>query len=340
MIRRGLIPLLVVLAVLALLAGLSLSLGALTVGPSQVLSALRQPDPQDYAQIVVATQRLPRVLMAIHAGACLAAAGLVMQGLTRNPLAAPTTLGVNAGAMLAVLVSVFGFGLGMMAQGLAALAGGAVGFAASLGVARLAGIGRGAQRGLALILAGALVSMLLMGLAQALLLSDPTRRTDFLAWAAGNINHVYAARLAAFWWIGAAALLVLAALSRPLTLMLLGADKAASAGVNVQRTEALALAAAVMAAASAVAVCGPIGFVGLVVPHLVRPFTGAAYGRALPVAAVTGACACLAADIAARSLFAPSVIATGLMLDLIGGIAFAVIVRRHYLRPAGRAVAA
>lgn len=335
MIRRGVVPLLVALAVLVALSLVALIVGAVSVSPSQAIAAVLRPDPGDYGQVLVATQRLPRLLMAVHAGACLSVAGLVMQGLTRNPLAAPTTLGVNAGAMLAVLIAVFGMGLGLMAQGIAALIGGAGGFVASLAVARLSGLAQD-RRGLALILAGTLVSMLCLGLAQAMLLSDPTRRTDFLAWASGNINHVYTARLVAFWWIGAAAVLVLAALSRPLTLMLLGVDKAASAGVNVRRCEALALAAAVLAAASAVAVCGPVGFVGLVVPHLVRPFTGAAYARALPVAAVTGAGACVLADIAARSLFAPNVVSTGLMLDLFGGLAFALIVRRHYLRPAAR----
>ena len=322
---------------LILLASLfaNLAIGAVTIGWRDVLAALTRFDADDYDHFVVVYQRLPRALIAIYTGALMAAGGTVLQGLTRNPLASPSTLGINAGAMLFVIVGAYTFNLGIVAQGVAALAGAAFGFMACLSVARLAGLSRD-PRGLALILSGALVSMLFIGIANAFLLADPARRSDFLGWITGNINHVYADRLADFWWIGALSLVVLAVISRPLTLVMLGPEKAASAGVNVKWTSRIALAAVTLGAGSAVAICGPIGFVGLVVPHIVRPFIGAGFALALPASAMVGAIACLAGDLIARHAFSPYVLHTGILMDLVGGIVFVAIVRRFYLTPGAR----
>lgn len=307
-----------------------LSIGAISIPIGTVLSAFVRFDPQDYAQNVVLYQRLPRALIAIYVGALLASSGFVLQGLTRNPLASPATLGISAGAAAFVVGGVMLFELGLETQGLAALAGAIIGFLASLTMARFAGLSRD-PRGLSLILSGALVSMLLIGLANALLLSDPSRRADLLSWISGNINHVYADRLFSVWWLGAISLGLLFALARPLTLMSLGREQAASAGVNVDFVTRLSLAAVMVGSGSAVAICGPIGFVGLVVPHLVRPFVGQDQRLGLPACAMTGAIACLLADIAAREAFQPFVLNTGILLDLLGGLAFLLIVKRFYL---------
>ena len=303
-----------------------LSIGAITIPIGTVLSAFVRFDPQDYAQNVVLYQRLPRALIAIYVGALLASSGFVLQGLTRNPLASPATLGISAGAAAFVVGGVMLFELGLETQGLAALAGAIIGFLASLTMARFAGLSRD-PRGLSLILSGALVSMLLIGLANALLLSDPSRRADLLSWISGNINHVYADRLFSVWWLGAISLGLLFALARPLTLMSLGREQAASAGVNVDFVTRLSLAAVMVGSG----VGAPIGFVGLVVPHLVRPFVGQDQRLGLPACAMTGAIACLLADIAAREAFQPFVLNTGILLDLLGGLAFLLIVKRFYL---------
>ncbi len=142
------------------------------------------------------------------------------------------------------------------------------------------------------------------------------------------MNHAYADRLAALWMPGLAALAILMALSRPLTLIALGPDKAASAGVPVAAVTRAALAAAALAAAAATAVTGPLAFLGLAVPHLVRPFAGAALPRLVPASAMAGGALCLLADIAARSAFAPYELQAGILLDLAGGIGFLVLVRR------------
>ena len=130
-----------------------LSIGAITIPIGTVLSAFVRFDPQDYAQNVVLYQRLPRALIAIYVGALLASSGFVLQGLTRNPLASPATLGISAGAAAFVVGGVMLFELGLETQGLAALAGAIIGFLASLTMARFAGLSRD-PRGLSLILSG------------------------------------------------------------------------------------------------------------------------------------------------------------------------------------------
>ncbi len=325
-------------AFLVLLASLyfNLSTGATSIGLAEVAGALFRFDPENYDHYIILYQRLPRALIAIYVGVLMASGGLVLQGLTRNPLASPSTLGINAGATLFVVAGAYLFNLGIEAQGVAALAGAVFGFLSCFVVARLAGLSRD-PRGLALILSGALISMLFIGIANAFLLSDPARRTDFLGWVTGNINHVYAARLYRFWWIGVLAFAGLLLLARPLTLMTLGHEKAASAGVNVVRVSRLAIASVMLGTGSAVAICGPVGFVGLVVPHIVRPLAGARFGVNLPAGALLGATVCLLADLAARQAFAPFILHTGLIMDLAGGVVFALIVKRYYLPPtAGR----
>lgn len=313
----------------------NLTLGADALPPAEVWAALFDFDETKYEHFVVLYQRLPRALIAIFVGAILACGGAVLQGLTRNPLASPSILGVHAGATLFVVAGVFLFNVALPWQGALAIAGGIFGFASCLFVTRLTGMAND-PRGLALILSGAVLSMLYLSIANVLLLSSPSRRNEFLSWIAGNINHVYAERLYDFWWIGLAALAVLFVLARPLTLVVLGRDKAASAGVNVPLVMYLALAAVVISGSAAVAVCGPVGFVGLIVPHIVRPFAGAVFASALPANALLGAAVCLLADLTARTVAAPHILHTGVMMDLIGGVVFAVIVHRRYLTAGAR----
>jgi iron complex transport system permease protein len=324
---------------LLLALGLNLSLGARWIAPDTLVGALYEFDPDQLDHFLLWFQRIPRALIAIYTGAMMACAGVVLQSLMRNPLTSPATLGVNAGATLLV---VLGAALwpqllspeNLVAQGITALAGGVFGAVLALTVARLAGMAQD-PRGFSLILAGALVTMLLSGVTQAILLSDPQRRSDLLGWASGNINHVYADRLAAFWWIGVICCGVLLLLSRSLNLILLGADKASSTGVNVPLVSRVAMLVSVFAAASAVAVCGPVGFIGLVVPHIARPLLGAAVGPLLLGSTLIGAGLCLMADLTARMAFQPYTLHTGVVMDLLGGLFFVAIIRQHYL--SGRA---
>lgn len=322
------------LCVLALSFIANLMLGAELLSIKALISALFAFDEANYDHFVVVYQRLPRALIAIYAGMTMACSGAVLQGLLRNPLASPSLLGINAGAALFVVTGVIVFHLPQQWHGALAIAGAAFGLLSCVAVTRMVGLAND-TRGLGLILSGALVSMFYIGLANAILLTDPLIRSTFLSWISGNINHVYSDRLQSYWYLGALGLAGLMLLARPLTLVMIGADKAASAGVPVKRVSRLAMVAILLAAGSAVAICGPIGFVGLVVPHIVRPFSGAALSRLLPGCMVVGAALCLLADMVARLAFAPYVLHTGVIMDLLGGIAFILIVRHFYLRAGG-----
>jgi len=314
--------------ILSLLA--NLSIGPTIIPWQDMPGMLLHFDEDDYQHFILLYQRLPRALISVYVGALMACGGVILQGLTRNPLASPATLGINAGATMFVIAGAYSFDFGIKTQGAAALVGGVAGFLGCVLIARLAGRERD-PRGMMLILSGALSSMLFLGIANAFLLSDPVRRLEFLGWVTGNINHVYADRLYHFWWIGVLALIVFTLLARPLTLITLGAEKAASSGVNVPLVTALALTAVMFGASSSVAICGPIGFVGLVVPHIVRPFVGTGFTVSLPACAATGATVCLLSDLLARQAFAPYVLHTGLIMNLIGGVMFALTVKRFYL---------
>ncbi|MEM9629884.1 MAG: iron ABC transporter permease [Pseudomonadota bacterium] len=331
MTRRALfiwsaLPLLLVVLCVHLFSGISLA-----SLPGSMDAVLRF-EAQSYEQAVLLFQRMPRALIAAYVGSVTAASGFVLQSLARNPLASPSTMGVNAGAALFLVAGALIFDIGVVFQGVAALVGAVIGFLSCVAVSRIAGR-QNDPRGLSLILSGALVSMLFTGITNALLLSDPARRSDFLNWVTGNINHAYIDRLELFWWIGVLSLCTFVVLARPLTLILFGSEKAASAGVNVPLVSRLAFFAAVLGAGSAVAVCGPIGFVGLIVPHIVRPIMGSNLVVAIPACMITGTIVCLLADLFAREALQPFVLNTGLVMDLLGGVVFVIIVKRFYLSP-------
>lgn len=309
----------------------NLLIGATAIDLSTIVAALFAFDADIYDHYIVVYQRLPRALIAVYMGSMMAVGGHVMQTLTRNPLASPASLGINAGATLSVIICAFLFQLDQQALGIAALIGAALGFLSCLFIARATG-GDQHPSGLSFILSGTLTSMLFIGIAHTLLLSDPVKREDYLDWVMGNINHVYIERLDSVWWVGLGAGIILLILARPLTLLALGREKAASAGVPIHIVTWTALTAVMVGAGSAVAICGPIGFVGLVVPHMIRPFFGIHLWAALPASAMAGGSVILIADIISRTVFTPYILHTGIMMDLVGGLCFAIIVRKYYLK--------
>ena len=317
------------------LALMSLSFFSLIVGTSitsvaQLYAAFTQSEPQNYQQAVILYQRLPRTLIALYVGAVMACSGLVFQTLLRNPLGSSSTLGINAGAVLFTIVGAVLFNFDLALQGGAALVGGLFGFISSLIVTRLSAA-RNISHCLLLILAGSLISMLYLGIAKAILLGHPEVRTEYLGWLAGTINNVYIDRLYNFWWLGLLSVALLFLLTRPLTLILLGSEKALSMGANIKITSRIALTAAIIAASSGVAICGPIGFVGLMVPHAVRPLVGQRFLLTLPACTLLGACVCLASTLAAQILFQPYIVHTGILMDLLGGMFFIWVIKKHYL---------
>jgi iron complex transport system permease protein len=275
--------------------------------------------------------RLPRVLAAAIVGAGLALAGVVFQALLRNPLASPDTLGVSAGAALgAVLAITFNADfslLGVTAVPLASFAGsiGALVIVYGLSAARRRGTST-----LVLLLAGVTLTSLLSAVSAFVrYLADFTETLRTVRWLMGSLDvGAFAPIVVATVPMGIA-MMGFATLPRILDLFSMGAESAAARGVDVARAERVALVSASLATGSAVALAGPIGFVGIVVPHLVRMLVGADHRVVLPASALFGASFLIACDLIARVAFAPTELPVGIVTALIGGPFFLWLLFRH-----------
>ena len=265
--------------------------------------------------------RLPRVLASALVGAALAAAGVVFQALLRNPLATPFTLGISAGAALgAMLVLTFGGVFAAAAWATVPLAS-FLGAAGAVFVVYLLTVAR--HRGFSthvLLLAGVTLNSLFSALILMVqYFADMTRAVQTMRWLLGDLDIAsYAPILAAL------PLLVLAFgiflwLPRALNLLALGEDQAASRGVDVLRTQRLAFVSASLATGAAVSIGGPIGFVGIVVPHMVRLIIGADHRLVLPASLGFGAAFLVGCDLIARTVMAPVELPVGIVTALVGG---------------------
>lgn len=307
------------------LAVAELCVGEPMLAPPRALGLLTHPDGSHEA-LIVQTLRLPRVLLAVAVGAALAVAGVVMQALTRNPLAEPGILGVNSGAALAVTFAFVVLGLqGFGSTLLVAAVGAAV---AGVLVALLGGVGRSASLS-RLVLAGVALTAVLAGLTQALSLIDPAQYARIRMWEAGSL----AARDAptALWVTGIVAVgLVLAlAIGPGLNLLVMGEDAAHALGARVTRVRTAGLVAVVLLCGTATAAIGPVAFVGLLVPHAVRAFTGADQVRTLVASIVAGPVLLLAADLIARTVVAPRELPLGVVTAFLGAPVLIALVHRR-----------
>jgi iron complex transport system permease protein len=297
---------------LAATAG-SLFLGRADIDPQALVGALTSSEPT-VARLVLVELRLPRAVLAILAGASLGLSGAVLQGLLRNPLAEPGLLGVTAGAGFGAVISIyFGlsqvFGLATPLMGLAGAVGaGALTFA----------FGRGST--LSLILAGSAVSGLMAAfLALALNFApSPYAAYEMSIWLLGSLSerswdHILLA--APFVGVG---LGILGTMGRDMDALTLGEAQAQSLGVNIDRTRMLALLGVGLAVGAATSVVGAVGFIGLVAPHLVRPFVGYQPSRTLLPSMLFGAALLLLADIATRAIHTNTELRLGMITALVG----------------------
>lgn len=313
------------LGVLALALAVHVAVGAKTIPLPTVIEALWSFDPASFDHSVIREMRLPRALIAAAVGASLSVAGALLQGVTRNPLAEPGLLGLMAGASFAVVAGIGIFDV--VAPGWQPLLAAAGALGGALAVWAIASAVPGGASPLALVLAGAAVSALLGTLVTLAHLVDPESFRDFRVWLNGTLaGRDTGVLLWALPWMAGGLLLALA-LARQVTALAMGEDAAAGLGVEVGRLRALALLAAVALTAAAVAVAGPLGFVGLVVPHAVRLFAGADYARILPWSAFAGALFLLLVDTVARVVLAPLEISAGLVTALMGAPLFVWLVR-------------
>ena len=280
--------------------------------------------------IIVRSLRVPRLLVSVEVGSALAVAGGVMQGLTRNPLADPGILGINAGAALFVVIGIGVFGATAPGQYLWFAFFGAV-LAAAAAFA-ISATGRGRPTPLKLTLAGVITAALCGALTDAVTFLSPAIADDYRFWIIGdvggrNLSVVYATAPAVL-----AGLLIALPAGRALNALSLGEDVARSLGQRTGLTRAAAVAAVVLLAGGAVAAAGPIAFVGLAVPNAVRSLTGNDYRWILPMSAVAGAVFVVCADIIARVIERPAEIETGLVISAVGAPVFLYLVSRRRLR--------
>ncbi|GAA4986828.1 iron ABC transporter permease [Kineococcus glutinatus] len=320
--------LLVVLVVLAGLTAASVAVGSRVVTWSDVLAGLGG-STDTLAEAAVAV-RVPRTVLALSVGAALAVSGAVMQGVTRNPLADPGVLGVNSGASLAVVVAIAWFGMtSATGRTWVAIAGAAV---AAVFVHTVGSLGRGGATPLKLALAGAATSAALASFITAVSLPRGDIAESVRSWQIGGVGGATfgrTAQVAPFLVVG---FLVCAASARALNSLALGDELAAGLGERVAVVRAAGAAGAVVLAGAATAVAGPIGFVGLVVPHVCRLLVGVDHRWLLPFSALAGAGLLTAADVLGRVVARPDEIDVGIITALVGAPFFIAIVRRQKVR--------
>ncbi|WP_282949165.1 FecCD family ABC transporter permease [Cellulomonas endometrii] len=316
--------LVVAAGLLVLACGVSVAVGSKSVPLGDVWSAWLHPD-DGYTSAVVQS-RLSRTALGVLAGAALAVSGAVIQGLTRNPLGDPGLLGVNAGASASVVI-------------VTALAGGTAGrsvWAAIPGavVATVAVyvIGSGGPRGRAtpvrLVLAGSAIAAVLVALVQAITLADPEVFSTYRFWVIGSLAGRPEGTVGLVLPYVVAGLVLAALLARGLNALALGEETATALGLNAGRTRALAGAAATLLAAASVAAVGPVAFVGLAVPLVVRSFTGSDHRWLLPYAAVLGPVLLLAADVVGRVVARPGELMVGVVTAFVGAPFLVMAVRQ------------
>lgn len=312
----------IALAGIAVAAAASLAIGSEPISPDLVLHAVRGGEalpgsPEAHAHAVVIDQRLPRTILGIAAGAALGLAGALMQALTRNPLADPGLLGINAGATFAVVLSITYLGVGSPAGYVwFALPGALLG---ALVVYSIGAAGRDGPTPVRLALSGIAVSAVLIGLTSGLLLSDIDTFDGYRVWTVGALAGRRLTGFGPAFALVAAGSVVALALGRSLNVIGMGEDLARSLGVNVARTRLLSVAAVTLLCGATTAMAGPIGFVGLMVPHLARAITGHDQRWALPFSGVFGVILVLASDIVGRVVAHPTELQLGLVTAFVGG---------------------
>jgi iron complex transport system permease protein len=312
-------------AAVALGATLSLFIGSRAVPPHEVWGALTAYDASNPLQAIVAA-RIPRTVVALLVGGALGLAGASMQGLTRNPLADPGILGVNAGATFSMVIGMTVFGFTAMSQFLPLAFLGAA--AAALLVHAIASLGRDGATPMTLAITGAALSAGLASWTTGALLADRKTMETFRFWQVGTVGgrglDVLFAGLP-FLVIGA--LLALTG-ARLLNTLALGDDLARGLGRRTSRDRLLLALAIVLLAGTATALAGPIAFVGLVVPHVIRSFVGPDYARVLPFSMLAGAALVVLADTVGRVVLPPAEVQVGIMAAVVGVPVFLALIRR------------
>lgn len=315
--------LLAAVTLLSLVAVASIAVGAKELSVAQVLHGLFE-NSGTYADVVV-DERLSRTVLGLLVGAALGLSGAVLQALTRNPLADPGLLGINAGASAAVVTAITYFGVTSLT--------GYVWFAffgaAAVGaLVWFLGGSRGATP-VRLALAGTAISAALYGYLQAVMIMDDAALARMRFWTVGSLSTATDGTIRQVLPFLVVGTLLAFVLARPLNAMAMGDDTAKALGADLNRTRVLSMLAATVLSGAATAACGPIVFVGLMVPHIVRSFTGPDLRWIMPYAAVLSPVLLLGSDVLGRVVARPSEVQVGIVTAIIGGPVFIFLVRRR-----------
>lgn len=314
---------------LVLVSLLSIAIGSKQIPLSTVIDALRHYNESDTDHVIVRSLRVPRTLIGLMVGAALGLSGALMQGVTRNPLADPGILGVNGGAALFVVGGIYWFGLSSLTSYVWLAFLGAA--AASVAVYFLGSMGREGATPVKLALAGAALTAMLGSLTTALLIRDVDTFDQFRFWSVGSFagrGPDIAKQVAPFILVG----IVLALFcGRVLNALSLGDDVAKSLGQRVGLARAFVAVVVVLLCGAATAAAGPIGFIGLTIPHVARLVTGPDYRWILPYSMLLAPILLLGSDVIGRVVALPGELQVGIVTAVLGAPFFIVLVRRRKL---------
>lgn len=326
--RRRLLGLLVLVIALMFVMLASIAIGARPLTFSAIFHSLFAADGSQ-ADIIVRTLRGPRTLLGLTVGIALGIAGALIQGHTRNPLADAGLLGLNAGAAFMVVMSMYLFGLSAPGEYMwFAFAGS---FIASVVVFGLSSIGNGSASPLSLALAGAAVAFFLQAMTNALLIMDQASLDGYRFWVVGSVSgrgYDVLLQVLPFLVIG---LLIALASTPSLNVLSLGEDVARGLGTNVALSRTTGIIAITLLTGAATAACGPIAFIGLVVPHVARAITGPDYRWLVPYAGLLGGVMLVSADVIGRVVVRPGELQVGIVVAVFGAPFFIALVRRRKL---------
>ena len=318
------------MAVLLLFCALlSVACGVKSVGIQSVLGAFI-PNNAPTLDVNIVLARVPRTVFGMLAGAALGISGLLMQSITRNPIADPSILGVNTGASLFVVCGIAFFHIQSGNQYIWLAFGGAA--LTAVLVYGLASIGNGGATPIRLALAGAAASTALQSLVNTVMLPNTQVMDQFRFWQVGSISGASWEDIRLMSPYLAVGFLLAFLLVPSLNTLALGDDVATGLGVNVTMVRGLAALCGVLLCASVTALAGPISFIGLMVPHLIRALVGPDLKKIMPLSAVCGACILLISDVLGRIWGRPGELEAGIITALIGGPVFIFIIRKVRVR--------
>lgn len=278
--------------------------------------------------IVIQSVRLPRALIASAIGASLAISGVLMQTLTKNPLASPDIFGVNAGAGLAVVTGVTVFGISnLQVFTWLSFLGAAI---AAISIFMIGSMGRGGLTPMKLTLAGAAMTAMVASLTQGLLVSNEALLEQVLFWLAGSVSGRSLDNLVAVLPYLAVGWVLALIMSGKMNVLSMGEDVAKGLGLNIVLLKLVLGLAIILLAGGSVAVAGPIGFIGIVVPHLTRSIVGIDHRWLIPFSGLFGAVLLIAADVISRYILMPREVPVGVMTAIIGTPFFIYIARKGF----------